>query len=74
MTKKNLIPQMIENLKPGIEFVLNLKGSCWIKLSSQGMDNQVHYCRSSELLNTRCQRLSYRHRYIYSGTKVYTYD
>lgn len=68
----NLQEIFIEDLKCGIEFQVRKNGACWVKLYSQGMYRQVHYCRSVELMNTRCQRLSYRHRYVYSGTKVLT--
>jgi len=61
----------LREIKNGTKFRLRKNGAIWIKLNEQGMNNNVTYCRSESQSNTRCQRLSYKHKYLHTDTVVY---
>lgn len=60
----------LREIENGTKFKLNIKGSVWIKLYEQGMNNQLTYCQSENKSNTRCQRLSFKHKYLDTDTKI----
>ncbi len=61
----------LQELNPGDRFRIRKNGSVWIKLYEQGMYNQISYCRSEEKSNTRCQRMSYKHKYLETSREVF---
>ncbi len=54
-----------KELKNGDHFQIRKGGSIWIKLYTQGMHDQVTYVQSLNKSKTRCQRMSYKHKYLY---------
>ncbi len=62
----------LKDISNGTKFRLNPRGSVWIKLYEQGMDNHITYCKSEKPSNTRCQRLSFKHKYLKTDTKIIT--
>ncbi len=61
----------LRELKDGAHFQVRKNGAVWIKLNEQGMYNNVTYARSLEKSNTRCQRMSYKHKYLETDREVY---
>lgn len=61
----------LRQLKNGDRFRLVKNGAIWIKLHEQGMDNHISYCRSELKSKTRCQRFSYKHKYIETDSEIF---
>ena len=61
----------LREIRNETKFRLRKNGAVWIKLNEQGMGNNVTYCRSEFKSNTRCNRKSYKHKYLHTDTIVY---
>ncbi len=60
----------LREIKDGERFRLTKNGAVYIKLNEQGMDNNFTYCRSENKRNTKCKRMSYTHRLLYTDTNI----
>lgn len=60
----------LRELKNNDKFQIRKNGSVWIKLYEQGMDNHITYARSLEKSNTRCQRMSFKHKYLDTDREI----
>jgi hypothetical protein len=60
----------LKEIENGTKFKLSKNGAVWIKLYEQGMNNQLVYCQSENKSNTRCQRMSFKHKYLSVDTNI----
>lgn len=62
---------IISELKVGDSFRIRKGGVIWIVQQIQGMNNCMYYCRSELRSNTRCQRQSFKHKYLKSTDEIF---